>query len=147
MKRKRDAAVRAILDISKRCATDMKGFAETTDFAVNWTSFSEWERAFVQINKAVVELEKRMLLREQQHETELHLLREAMRNELIDREGNSARVAEKQRLLWERLYGSSGSHVAMLDMVPRGVNAVEQALSQVSAVGASSSGRADWIAQ
>ena len=94
-KRKRDPSIRQILDKSKDCAEHMQEFAEHADFAVDWTFFEKWAKAFIQINKAVVEVERRMHLREQQHETELQLMREAMREEFIDREGNAAARCRK----------------------------------------------------
>jgi chromosome segregation ATPase len=144
MPRKRDPSIRRILDKSKDCAEHMKDFAEVTDFAVDWTFFEKWRKAFIQINKAAAELEKRMELRERQHATELQLLREAMRNELIDREGNAARIAEKQRQLYDRMSGGERTNGA-LDNLPRAVDAVEQAMSQLSSVHAASSTAPDAI--
>ena len=143
-KRKRDPSIRVILDKSKRSAMCMKDFAEFTDFAVDWTLFGEWEKAFIKINKAAVEVERRMHLREQQHETELQLMREAMREEFIDREGNAARIAEKQRQHFEQLCGGGAMNVAM-DQIPGKVDAIEQALSQLSSVAAASSTAPDSI--
>ena len=144
MPRKRDPSIRRILDKSKRCATHMQEFADEADFAVDWVLFREWRESFIQINKAAVELERRMQLRERQHATELQLLREAMRNELIDREGNAARIAEKQRQLYDRMSGGERTNGA-LDNLPRAVDAVEQAMSQLSSVHAASSTAPDAI--
>ena len=144
-KRKRDPSIRRILDKSKDCAQHMQEFAEHADFAVDWMFFAKWRMAFIQINKAAVELEKRMQLRERQHETELQMLREAVRSELIDREGNAARVAEKQRLHLEQVSnGNTGG--AVMDLIPKSVNAVEQALSQLSSVAVAPSSAPDAIA-
>jgi hypothetical protein len=147
MKRKREPQVRLILDKSKLCATEMKRMSEEIDLSVDCpsTSFVEWQKAFVQINKAAAQLERRMHLREQQHETELQLLREAMRNELIDREGNAARVTEKQRSLFESQVGTSSAQVKQFERLPLSAAATAQALSVLSAVSARASSAPDAI--
>ena len=85
-----------------------------------------------------------MQQRERQHATELQLLREAMRNELIDREGNAARIGEKQRQLYDRMWGTVQMN-GQMDNMTRAADAVEQAMSQLSSVHAASSTAPDAI--
>lgn len=105
-----DALVRSVLGTSKRLWDDLDGLDRGTmdnDALARLVKWKRLKRMVKEINVAVQQLKRTHAEAAIQARTRESMLREAMRDELIDREANAARVLERQRTLFDRRQDNS----------------------------------------
>tara|TARA_B110001454_G_scaffold76615_1_gene74205 strand:- start:157 stop:594 length:438 start_codon:yes stop_codon:yes gene_type:complete len=129
------------LFVTKKLCLDMKDRARS-EVTVTREEVQTWSRDVAQLNASLAELKRQLHALQEEHDVNTALMRNAMRNELIDREGNAARVAEKQRGLLESKFGATRSEMLTYERAMQSANAIEAALAGsatvVSTIGAGS---------
>ena len=96
--------------------------------------FQRWRKLAVQCNKALASQERQLHNIKTEYEAKLQMMKAEMRSELIDREGNAARVMEKQRNAVETEYRLNRSQLSSFDNIKRSVAVVEATLQKLSCV-------------
>tara|TARA_Y100000817_G_scaffold311562_1_gene303915 strand:+ start:266 stop:691 length:426 start_codon:yes stop_codon:yes gene_type:complete len=120
------------LSASRTLAEELQRCADEEDVP-DAEQYARWRKMAVLCNKTLAAQERRLDKLRAEHGIRLELMREAMRTELIDREGNAARVAEKQRLgIEQRL--TSGEADALVDRCIQSVAVLENRLGLLSSL-------------
>lgn len=129
--------IKSGLTASKQLCSDMPLAFEKND-GITKEDVKLWCRAVAKINAALAAQRRQLSYMEQRHAVELALMRDAMRSELIDREGNSARVAEKQRAIVENNFGTSRVELAAFDRATSSALTIQSSLASTFTVSAAS---------
>lgn len=95
-----------------------------------------WYKAVSKLNRAFASELRKVKAMKAQNEIEVALVNEALRDELIDREGNAARISDKQRSLFENRCDTSKSEMAAFDRVETVVMNIERSLGMLNACSA-----------
>jgi len=103
-----DDDFRASLRGTKRIYSEMRK-QEADPAAVTKTNLSDWKAVVAAANKELARMSKRLKALEERQTVDRTVMKEEMRCELVDREANSARTADRFRVLFERNGGSGRS--------------------------------------
>lgn len=102
--------------------------------SVDRDDLAKWRKLAVECNKALASQERQLHKMQTEYETKLQMMKAEMRAELIDREGNAARVAEKQRTLVESQHRLDKNQMTLYDRVKMSVGVIESTLNELASV-------------
>ena len=99
-------SARESLASTKRIHSEMKQHEQRGD-SVSTKTLSEWKCVVASANKELSKILKKMSSIEERHRVEVSIVNEELRSELVDREANGVRIAERFRMILEREGNSS----------------------------------------
>ncbi len=111
-----------------------QNFKKPAPSSVEQCQFEQWRKLAVQCNKALAAQERKLHAMQTEYETKLEMLKAEMRAELIDREGNAARVADRQRSLIESEYKLDRAKLSSYDRITNSVAVLESTLDTLTSV-------------
>lgn len=123
-------SARASLASTKRIHSEIKQH-EQSGSTVSTETLSEWKSVVATANKELSKMVKKLSGVEERHRVEVSIVNEELRGELVDREANSARNAERFRMLLER--DGNSSH---LDRAINSASVVEASIAALCPHGA-----------
>lgn len=121
------------LSESKFLAEDLRSASVEN---VTKEKLEQWYKAALRLNKATASQLRKVKVLQAQNDIEVALVNEALRDELIDREGNAARISDKQRSMLENRADTSKSELASFDRVETIVMNIERSLGMLNACSA-----------
>ena len=116
------------LAVSKALAEELRSSTEVTK-----ETLERWGKSAKRLNRSAAALLRMVKTLQAQHDIEVALVSEAMHEELIDREGNAARVCDKQRSVFEQKVDGTKLEMASFDRVEAVVMNIENALGVLNA--------------
>ena len=96
----------------------------------------DWQAVVRAANAEISRMSKQMAASEERHNVEMSVISEEMHSELVDREANTARTAERFRMLQDR----SGSNGNAYEKAISSSSVVESAIAQICCHSLNSSG-------
>jgi hypothetical protein len=117
---------KAAMSGTKRAFHEMKDH-EQHDMAVLVSKIADWRSTVRLANSELARMAKQLATTEERHKVERAVIAEEMRSELVDREANVARTAERFRVL----QGRSGSTGNTYERAVNSVSAVEASIAQL----------------
>ena len=142
----RDPAVAKALTASCTLATKFRAQAAEETSTVTKDEFTQWRKLAVQCNKVLAAQERQLHSIRTEYETKLQMMKTELRAELIDREGNAARVADRQRTMIETELHADRNALNAFDRIGASVAATEAALNGLASVAAPSLGTSGVLA-
>jgi len=111
---------------TKRVFQEMK-LCEQKESTPSSDTIADWRAVVRMANAEILRMSKQMAASEERHKVEMGVIAEEMRSELVDREANVARTAERFRVLQDR----SGSTGSTYERAVASSSVVESAIAQI----------------
>ena len=111
---------------TKRVFQEMKSY-EQDGSTPSSDTIADWRTVVRMANAEILRMSKMMAASEERHKVEMGVIAEEMRSELVDREANVARTAERFRVLQDR----SGSTGNTYERAVASSSVVESAIAQI----------------
>lgn len=129
MAKESEAYVKEGLSLTKRLHTRMRELEQQQSCSdpTPVVDFAELKSMAANVNKLLVNLRRQLVSDAHAESASQSILRQALKDELIDRDANAARVAERQRLAAERGHGIAA-------LAQRGEEAVGQINLSIAAL-------------
>ena len=118
------------LTASKQLAEELR---DTDPCSVTKDVLRAWYLKAARLNQALAAQNRQLKAVQSEYEVHTHLIKEAMRSEMIDREGNNARVADNQKSFLESQYGAGKGELAAFERAATSAAKVEQTLLAITA--------------
>lgn len=94
-------SAKAALASTKRIHSEIKKH-EAEGLPVGTQQLKEWRTVVAAANKELSRMVKKLASQDERHKVEMAMINEEVRGELVDREANNARVAERFRMQLDR---------------------------------------------
>lgn len=117
----------ALLRDTKRIFSEMRSLRDT-GAPVSRETLDDWREVVKRSNQEIARLKRQHAAQAERHRVEMAVFSEEVRHELVDREANAARTADRLRVLFER---DSGSARNVFDRAMGSASAVEATLASL----------------
>ena len=128
-----EAHTRAALQSTRDLHLALKSLAKCVgDDGAKLAEITKLKRLAADANRSVQAIRRCTATKKIQTAVELNLLRAAVQGELVDREANSARILDRQRVIFDNLSAKTPSSVAF-DRAAIAVQSIESELAKLDA--------------